>query len=523
MSVHEADKLYEEELKTLRAEDEADKKADDLGQYKDADALKMQRLIQFLDDNGVTYPSLEIKIVNGLRGVYATEKILEGEVVLHVPRRMIVTTEVAKASKVGKAIQRTRRWLSPYGYIAAFLLETKKEGGFWKPYFDVVPSKFPGMPLFYDQKHLAMLKGTHVWQQLIDSRNMMFDDYKVVKDFMPGLTLHEFSLARMAVTTRVYKLMVDGYETLGMVPLADMLNHTSPSPTHWTGRATHGFTIMALQDLAGGGEILESYGKRSNGRWLMSHGLCMEVNPENLVEIDIPEIRRKHPFYYQTRKLGWSQRKLRTFLVTDDYDSDDVRHLFTYLRLVCCTDIERASKVFAEQLKAETEPVPEPLKDKVAKKKVDPKKAKSSMKVPPISVQNELAVMRALAAACERGFERYTTTLAQDEETLKDPELLWTMRFATMAAISEKRLLKFYLDLAHTAIAALQSSPFQLARVVGEEVRKGKPYAKYFTHLQEHLKDFSPFWHVSRLPAKKHRAAHRKQEQARKSAHAMCA
>lgn len=497
MSVHEADVIYAEELKSMPAE-----KADDLGQYKDADALKMQRLIAFLDQNGVTYPSLEIKIVNGLRGVYSTEKILEGEVVLHVPRKLIVTTEVAKACKVGKTILASRRWISPYGYIAAFLLETRKEGGFWKPYFDVVPSKFPGMPLFYDQKHLAMLQGTHVWQQLLDSKSLMFDDYKVVRDFMPDLTLHDFSLARMAVTTRVYKLMVDGYETLGMVPLADMLNHTSPSPTHWTGRATNGFTIMALTDLPAAGEILESYGKRSNGRWLMSHGLCMEVNPENLVEIDIPEVRRVHPYFYLTRELGWTQRKRRTFLVTDDYDSDDARHMFSYLRMACCTDLDRTRN---------------------AVMKLDIEKGKSAKKLPPISVKNELAALEALASACERAFTRYTTTLEQDEETLKDPDLIWTMRFATMAAVSEKRLLKYYLGLAHTAIAALRSSPFQLARAVADEVRKGKPYVKYFKDLQEHLDEFSSFWHVSRLPARKNRHAARKAEHAKKAASPVCA
>lgn len=514
MSLQEADKLYEEELKTL-AIAEAAEKADDLGQYKDADDLKMQRLIQFLDDNGVLYPSLEIKIVNGLRGVYATEKIVEGEVVLHVPRRLIVTTEVAKASRVGKAIQLSRRWLSPYGYLAAFLLETKRDGGFWKPYFDVVPSKFPGMPLFYDQKHLTMLRGTHIWQQLLDAKALMFDDYKVVKDFMPGLTLHEFSLARMAVTTRVYKLMVDGYETLGMVPLADMLNHTSPSPTHWTGRATHGFTIMALKDLAAEGEILESYGKRSNGRWLMSHGLCMEVNPENLIEFDIPEIRKKHPFFHYTRKLGWVSRKLRHFLVTNDYDSDDVRHMFTYLRLANCTDIERTRNIVTELGR----PDPEESAGKESKKDKQ-KKVKDQKKVPPISVKNEIAAMRALAAACEHAFARYTTTLEQDEETLKDPDLIWTMRFATMAAVSEKRLTKWYLDMANTAITVLQSSPFQLARAVGEQARKGKPYEKYFKHLQEHLDGFSAFWHVSRLPVKKHRPGHRKHETSKKVSHA---
>ncbi|WP_088706394.1 SET domain-containing histone-lysine N-methyltransferase [Noviherbaspirillum denitrificans] len=514
MSLHEADRLYEEELKTLQT-DEA-QEADDLGQYKDADEQKMQRLIQFLDENGVLYPSLEIRIVNGLRGVYATEKILEGEVVLHVPRRAMVTTEVAKASNVGRRIQASRRWLSPYGYLAAFLLETKREGGFWKPYFDVVPSKFPGMPLFYDQKHLEMLKGTHIWQQFIDAKALMFDDYKVVKDFLPGLTLHEFALARMAVTTRVYKLMIDGYETLGMVPLADMLNHTSPSPTHWTGRATHGFTIMALTDLQAGGEILESYGKRSNGRWLMSHGLCMEVNPDNLVEFDLPEIRKKHPFFNATRKLGWVSRKQRHFLVTNDYDSDDVRHMFSYLRLANCTDIERTRKAVVELGRVD----PEEDDSAKASKKNRQKKAKDQSKVHPISVRNEIAALRMLVAATERAFERYTTTLEQDEQALKDPDLAWTMRFATMAAVSEKRLLKFYLDMARTAIGVLESSPFRLARAVGEQVRKGKPYEKYFRHLQEHLDVFSPFWHVSRLPTKKHRpAVHRKQEHGRKTTH----
>lgn len=463
--------------------------SDDDGQYADADEERMQRLMEFLRANGVTFPSLEIKIVNGLRGLYATKKILNGEVVLHVPRRLMLTTEVAKDSQIGRKIDETKRYVSPYGYMAAFLIDTKKNGGFWKPYVDVVPSKFPGMPLFYDHRHLSYLKGTHIWPMISQQKRQVFEDYHVVRDLLPGTTLAEFSLARMSVVTRVYKLQVDGYETLGMVPLADMLNHTAPSPTHWTGRATNGFTIMAVSDLAAGGEILESYGSRSNGNWLMSHGLCMEVNPENLVEIALQQIRPAHPFHYRTKGLGVVQGRQRFFLVKQSYGHDAVKEMFSYLRLCCMADIPATRRMLAKHSE---------------------RKDVNQKFLPPISRKNELAALQALAAACLRGFERYETSLEEDIEVLKNPDLVWTMRFAIMAAVSEKRILKYYLDMAKCGIAALQSSSLQLARTVANEMREGRPYAAYFADLQAHLDDFSTLWHVSRLPKRKMRSEGRR-------------
>lgn len=470
---------------------------DSMGQYASADERKIHALIQWLKENGATFSGLEIKIVNGLRGVYAHRHHQAGEVVMHIPRPLMVTGEVARHSEIGKQIQRDPRAniLPPYAYMAAFIMHTRRYGGFWKPYFDILPVKFPGMPQFYDAEHLRLIEGTHIHRQVYGYKKDAQREYEIVKKYIGEMTLSEYAITRMAVTTRVYRIYTDGYDTLGMVPLADMLNHTGDSPTHWTGQATHGFTIMAVADMQAGGEILESYGARSNGRWLMSHGLCMEKNPNNIVELEFPEIRKNHPFFRTCERLGWRRRKVRYFQPIEYYNNyEDTRPLFAYLRLATLGDLPGTRRK---------------LKEFCAEKYYDIKK------FPPVSRNGELAAMRALLASCERAAAKFPTSLEEDEERLKDPDLVWTKRFAIMAAVSEKRMLKYYRELAERGIEILTSSPFELARGVLQECRDGRPYRLYFRDLRAHLHEFSDLWHVARLPergAAKKKRTERKEE-----------
>jgi histone-lysine N-methyltransferase SETD3 len=66
-----------------------------------------------------------------------------------------------------------------------------------------------------------------------------------------------------------------------MVPWADMLNHFRPRETSWTfDNSQQGFTMTSLKELSRGQQIMDSYGKKCNSKFLMHYGFAIEKNRE---------------------------------------------------------------------------------------------------------------------------------------------------------------------------------------------------------------------------------------------------
>ncbi len=68
-------------------------------------------------------------------------------------------------------------------------------------------------------------------------RKDMKADYDLICKELPvfgrRFSLKDYSTMRIMTASRVFEIMVDGRETLAMVPYADMLNHKMPQETYW--------------------------------------------------------------------------------------------------------------------------------------------------------------------------------------------------------------------------------------------------------------------------------------------------
>jgi hypothetical protein len=94
-------------------------------------------------------------------------------------------------------------------------------------------------------------------------------------------TFDEFLRVRTAVGSRNFGIIVDGEKRTSMVPFADMLNHYRPRETSWTfdSQRSH-FTITTLTRLSAGQQVMDSYGRKDNSRFLLHYGFAVEVNRE---------------------------------------------------------------------------------------------------------------------------------------------------------------------------------------------------------------------------------------------------
>merc|ERR1711991_1255757 len=67
-----------------------------------------------------------------------------------------------------------------------------------------------------------------------------------------------------------------------MVPWSDMLNHYRPRETSWTfSDAQQSFIMTSLKKLQKGQQIMDSYGKKCNSKFLMHYGFAVENNRES--------------------------------------------------------------------------------------------------------------------------------------------------------------------------------------------------------------------------------------------------
>ena len=65
--------------------------------------MKINNLIQLMNQEGVDTSKLTVKFYSKhIRGMHATKDIKEGEIILFVPRRLIITLENVSETEFGK-------------------------------------------------------------------------------------------------------------------------------------------------------------------------------------------------------------------------------------------------------------------------------------------------------------------------------------------------------------------------------------------------------------------------------------
>lgn len=83
----------------------------------------------------------------------------------------------------------------------------------------------------------------------------------------------------MVVCSRIFGIVIGDIKTDALVPFADMLNHGVNKQTIWSySNQKEGFIIDALENIGKGVQIYDSYGRKSNSRFLLNYGFVIENN-----------------------------------------------------------------------------------------------------------------------------------------------------------------------------------------------------------------------------------------------------
>lgn len=432
-----------EELKLTEAEMKMDNPDED----------KFVNMCNWMRDGGAKFPKLYLQFYSeDYRGCHSLTKIPPDDVILYVPHKYVMTSEVAKASKIGKHIIASPVELrSKHSYLASYLLQEKHKGkeSFWYPYLAVLPEKYANMPLFFDEDMLALLKGSFSLQKIADRIDSLRREYDNIRRAVPAFsqfTHEEFVWARLVVITRIFGLVIKGNKTDGLAPYADMLNHKVPKETSWTfDDNRYGLIITSLKTIQRGEQVFDSYGRKCNSRFFVNYGFALDDNEDNeaVIRVELPA-NDAHKDMKQ-RFLGGAKYSRREFQIPGrSYREKKTKELFSFMRLIKAKDSELMLLSSGDGFKLE--------------------------EIQPISIRNEIAVLEGIKKACLESLALFDHSLEHDEKLVASGELAQysNERNCVVMRRGEKRVLTWFINLADNSIPFLKKPWKDLKRIAAK-------------------------------------------------------
>eukprot|EP00475_Leptophrys_vorax_P032893 TRINITY_DN5128_c0_g1_i1.p1 TRINITY_DN5128_c0_g1~~TRINITY_DN5128_c0_g1_i1.p1 ORF type:complete len:614 (-),score=186.52 TRINITY_DN5128_c0_g1_i1:64-1905(-) len=389
-------------------------------------------MIQWLLGGGAKFPKLFLQYYDeDYRGVHVSQNIPVEEVIMEIPLKFIITTEIAKESEIGKKIIGSGVNLSSqHSYLACYLLQERHRGhSWWDPYLRCLPQKYANMPINFTDYEKEFLKGSFSLDKMAARVESLQNEYNNICDFVPEFkdiaTYEQFVWARHVVITRIFGMVIqDDIKTNGLVPMADMLNHKRPRETKWTfDKAVNGFTITSLKQLHQGDEVFDSYGRKCNHRFFVNYGFSLDDNEDNEVVLKYLLSPEDPLFAIKAKYIGVENRE---FQIPANTEHEKTKEMFSFLRIYSTQ--EQDVKAFSQ------------IKDF----KLD--------NINPVSVNNEICMLREVQDAALRCLGGFDTTLEEDERILKEEKLTFNIRNAILMRRGEKQVCHFFVELANSII-----------------------------------------------------------------------
>jgi hypothetical protein len=258
---------------------------------------KFAVFVRWMKEHGARFPDQHlVKYTEECRGVHAKKNIPADEQIAYIPLKLLIHEGHGQETDVGAKV-----WNSPNNNVIVpahtqviifMMLSGAREAArgeectsFYAPYFRILPENFDCFPIFWTEEELSWLSGSDLVRQIRDRRRNIVADYHEVSRICPSFgerfTEDDFLWCRTAVGSRNFGININGIKRTTMVPWADMLNHFRPRETSWTfSNEQQGFTMTSLKPLVSGQQIMDSYGKKCNSKFLMHYGFAIEKNRE---------------------------------------------------------------------------------------------------------------------------------------------------------------------------------------------------------------------------------------------------
>lgn len=478
-------------------------------------------LIKWLRDNNATFPNLEIKHYNeNFRGMVTTKNVYKGKPLISIPQKCIMTSLKAYESESGKELKNSG-WEphSSHTWLALYLLEEKQNSNsFWKPYIDIIPPIYGDFPQFYRKAELSQLKGSFVLD-MIRSRNLNlekeFNDLiKAIPVFGKKISLRDYVWARIAIVSRVFQITYsDTKTTQGLVPIADMLNHSKTPSANWMFSTNDDAFIVATNKFTSKGiEVTDSYGPKCNSRYLVNYGFTLsdnQVNNQAAIFID-PNILAKDDNFKSSKLQLFNGRETTVddsyseylFLVKNKMETGETniskngKYRFQFVMLqdipvqTNLKEIREKSFTglhslwamfgFLRTLLSNEDEFKEITSEIIERAGGDKLNILEVMlQVKPFDAETEVAVLKTLSQHCEKMLDGFSSTIEMDEYELKTTEPFSNRWNILNLLIGEKKTLLYYRELGVFVNKMWEET--KSVHKVGRFLRKHPEFSTYYS------------------------------------------
>ena len=558
-------------------------------------------LTRWLTSHGAHFPYLYLKQNSDPedRSVHTLCRISAGKIILSVPLQCIMTSDVARASRVGRALQHVDL-ISNHSPLACYLLEERRKGkaSFWQHYINILPRQYRNMPIFFDGDEKSWLKGSFTLDKIAERRHELQAEYENIckglegynldelinsddeeemmepKSPVPSLgtltnrrsasskkkaaevppsssssssssfvpfsarhSLNDFIWARTVVITRIFGFSMNvpssasrtgstPYKADGLVPMSDMLNHKqNPKESSWNyDDSRQAFIITSLVNFQPRQEVHDSYGRKCNSRFFVNYGFCLDDNradnqavmwiplkDSSTVDSASPESNR------ESDELLEKKRKLLGVAATGQSLSQSASSLSSSGYMLSTTPVDSPA---SSSSSSSSLPYPPPLSlrfqiptsyaDRITQEifsllrfirsdgaefqrarqpleRLEPEIALRN--IPPISLENEMKVLRTLNDAALSALQQFDQSLEEDEELLRrsaDPSDSFTLtpnqRNCVIMRRGEKEVHHFYRKLYEEVEAIRRDYESHVQRCIEDERDIGMNAWNQFVH-----------------------------------------
>lgn len=282
----------------------------------------MDNLILWLNKHHVNTNNLKIvDQSNNERGVVSANNIKNGEYVFLIPKHLIITNRTAdtipEIKELDSILQCTPTEKNIIK-IAVYMLFAEAYEDImntvdWTPYLDTIPETLDHIPIFWTDD-LNYLKGSFLFERVKERNKLIKKEFTILRknlDDFKEFTFYEYQRMRSLVSSRNFKLTINGDIVSAMVPLADMLNHSNTCQTRWSfNDRLQSYQMVAKEPIKIGDEITDSYGIKPMDNYFMYYGFVL---PDSEVRVFV---------------------KLNDFkgYINNNINSNQVNSLLTYVR-----------------------------------------------------------------------------------------------------------------------------------------------------------------------------------------------
>jgi hypothetical protein len=239
----------------------------------------IERQLAWARAAGASWDGIEFCIDHsGNASALASRKLSSGEVILTIPRRlMIIDNELAGSTTGQLALGFPEA--SPRDALAAWLpLEAREPTSPWRAYLDALPVQLAELPMFRDGDDLAALAGTAAYAVAAEKNREVHATYgRLSPDLRARLSLTDFAWGCAVVMSRAFHAPVTLEHHIALLPLVEILNHGLDDTT-WSYHPSAGLVVSTEREFAIGDEVHFSYGVRSNTHLVVHFGFALQSN-----------------------------------------------------------------------------------------------------------------------------------------------------------------------------------------------------------------------------------------------------